>query len=160
MMAALPRCTRPSVPSTCFCTITSSALVGLSARMRLGLSAIDGDADALLHAAGKLVRIAMLHGRREADALQQVADNADAFGMAVMYAVIVEDVADLLGDAQHRIERTHGALRHQRHLGETDGAIVAVGDLREIAAVEPDRAAGDEAAAQHAHERKDSGRLT
>ena len=70
----VPAARGASVAITWRCTTTSSALVGSSAMITFGLQADgDGDADALLHAAGEFVRIHLRHLGRQADLAEQIA---------------------------------------------------------------------------------------
>ena len=94
----------------------------------------DGDADALLHAAGQLVRIHVRHLGRQADLAEQVAHARRRVSRGdSAHAVVGQRVGDLRADAQHRVERVHRALRHQRDAGQAQPAHRVVATARTAA---------------------------
>ena len=82
----------------------------------------DRDAGALLHAAGKFVRVHPRHAGGQSDGGQQGGNPAFGLRTAETQPVIDERVGNLTPDPQHRVERVHRALRHQRDAGKPQGA--------------------------------------
>ncbi len=75
------------------------------------------------------------------------------------HAMVLVKIGDLAADAQHRIERAHRTLRHQRHFRKAQFAVLRLAQGSEVTAIEPQFALGHQSATQHAHQRHDGGRL-
>ena len=102
------------------------------------------DQYALLHAAGKLVRILFCAQLRlgQADAPEQF-DHARLDRLAVAPAMDLQDLAELGADREHGIERTGRILRDQADLRAADAVQPALRPARNVGAVEQDLAAFD-----------------
>ena len=99
----------------CFCTVTSSAVVGSSAISTPGPAASGhGDHHALAQSAGKLMGILLSAARRIGNGgVFERAQHAGAdFGFAEPGLVDANRFGDLRADAHHRIERGHGLLKN------------------------------------------------
>ena len=72
----------------------------------------DGDAGPLLHPARELVREQIGDADRQADAGQDVLDKRKTLASEKRNIVIDDPIQNLVANAQHRIQRVHGALRH------------------------------------------------
>ncbi len=98
----------------CACTITSSAVVGSSARRIFGLARErHRDRGSLPHPARELVRIAVGPVLRDADPLEQFLRPA-AMQPSLRGAVEVHRLRDLRADGLHGVEGVHGALEDHR----------------------------------------------
>ena len=156
------RCCSWSRSRICACTVTSSAVVGSSAKSSFGSAGDrEGDHDALAHAARQLVRVLLepLLGLGDADGLEQ--------GEGELVGVLLRDVqveeqafGDLLADLHHRVERGHRVLEHHRHLGAPEVAQVVAGRVDELVALEQDAAGALHVGLrQQAHDRAREHRL-
>ena len=104
--------------STSICVVTSRAVVGSFQHQQPGPAGHGhGHHDALLLAAGGLVRIAMgeRFRMRQVEQVQQL-DGAPSGGGAVGDVVEGEALDDLVADGDGRVERGLGALRHIGHI--------------------------------------------
>ena len=108
---------RASIAKTCACTVTSSAVVGSSARISFGLPGQrHGDHRALPHAARELVRILLGPASRVGDVdLAQQLDCAPVRGLP-QAAVRDLSLGDLPPDRQDRIERGGRVLEDEPDL--------------------------------------------
>jgi len=102
--------------------VTSSAVVGSSARMSLGLHESAGDADELEQLDRPLPRLAPVHLQVE-----------------------LERLGDLTADREHRIQARHRVLEDHRDVVAADPADLVVVHLQDVLTVEHDRALHDPA---------------
>ena len=135
--------------SSLICTIserwatTSSAEVGSSMMIRSGVkSERHRDHRALPHPARELVRIAVQVHRVDGDEAQDLA-RADFDLRLRPVGVGLAGVAHLLGDGQHRVERIHRALHHDREIAPADGSELSLLEQHEVAALEQHAPADD-----------------
>jgi hypothetical protein len=105
----------------------------------------DSDAGALLHAARELVRVHSRDAARQPDLDQESGDALFLFAAAETQAVIGKGVGDLTADAQHRVERIHRALRHQRDTGQAQCPHAFLVEIRQPSISQPNLARLDAA---------------
>ena len=112
----------------CAWTVTSSAVVGSSAIMRLGSTGEhEGDHGPLPHAARELVRIVVGAALRIGNA--NLAKHFDRFapsGAPAGIAVKAQALGDLLPDAHDRIEMACRVLKNHAHATASDSAHFAL----------------------------------
>ncbi len=96
-----------------------------------------GDHDALVHAAGELVREGgePALGRGNADLLEQL-DRAPPRRLAVHALMQAQRLGDLEADREARVEARRRLLEDHRHVLADELAALAVGEREQIAAVE------------------------
>ena len=97
----------------------------------------DGDHHALLHAAAELVRVAIGDARRQTYLLEQADDARLRPGPSRPLAVIAQRVDHLAADLQHRIERVHRALGHERNRRQPQPPHLLFRHRQEIDPVQP-----------------------
>jgi hypothetical protein len=116
-----------------------------------------GDHRALAHAAGELVRILAGALLRLGDPnLAQHLHRLFPHGRRRKVLVQADRLADLLADAEHRVERGHRLLEDHRQLVAAHVAHRGLVERQQVAAVERDRAADDASRRirHQAHDRK------
>ena len=144
--------------------VTSSAVVGSSAMSRLGSAGKGhGDHHPLPHAAGEFMRPGVHPPcrRGHADAApdrRMVSARTCLRGEVVMAA---DRLVDLIADPHRRVERGHRILEHHGDARAADLSDSAVAELRQVGALEDDRAALDAGrrAAEQANDRAAGDRL-
>ena len=142
MISAVPS-SRTSVFSRsriCAWMVTSSAVVGSSAiRARLACEC-HRDHRPLTHPARELVRVILQPRSRAGNAhLIQQLRRPDVRRLPIHVEVTFEHLANLLPDREHRVEARHRVLEDHRDLLAPDPAEVSVGQLEQVAALEPRR---------------------
>ena len=120
-----------------------------------------GHAHALLHAAAQLVGKHTRHTGIQPHMLQQELYLGAELALALVIAMVLQAVDDLVLDAHDRIERVHRCLRHQRNIVEAGQAHLFLVQLEQIATVEDDLALDDAARRpDQAHDGQGQRRLT
>ena len=100
--------------------------------------------DALAHAAGKLMRIAVDGAFRRGDAhAPEQRHRALERLLLVEHAVHQHGLGELARDLEHRIERRHRVLEHHGDAVAAHVAQLFLRHLHDVAALEQDLAAGD-----------------
>ncbi|MNX03064.1 hypothetical protein D3C86_326320 [compost metagenome] len=126
-----------------------------------------GDHDALAHAAGQLMRVAVQHrlGFRNANLLQH-AQGFGAGGRGVLALVLADGLGDLVPGREHRVQGGHGLLEDHGHVRAAHiahDALAGIGqvDHGAIAPAQGHAALSDASAAMfhQAHERQRRHRL-
>ena len=146
----------------CAWMVTSSAVVGSSAMMSLGLHAKpDRDHHALAHAAGEVMRILFEPPRavRDADQLEQFERTRRRLLVGHLQ-VNLQRLHHLLADGQHRVERGHRLLEDHRDVAAAPLAHLLLGEVEQVLPLEQDLALGDAAGfGEQAHDRERGDRL-
>ena len=143
--------------------VTSSAVVGSSAIRKPGLQRQrHRQHDALAHAAGEFVDVAVepLLRRGDADQRQQLDHALARLGLGEA-EVGAQRVGDLVAHREHRVQRAHRLLEHHGDAPAAQGAHLGVALVEDVAALEQHAAARDLAGrvGDQAHDRLGRHRL-
>ena len=119
-----------------------------------------GDDHALLLAAGELVRVAAQEGpvAGQQHLGHHLLEARLALRLGVAEVVRLEDLHELVADAQRRVQRRRGVLRHVRDQAAPDAAQVAARGRQHVGAGDVDDALGDLGAAALVGEQRGRGR--